>query len=106
MSVSTGFQDLDYSSVFSTPFETIFTEGQYPVESTVLVEVSPDGFAWYESYMGVIQDMIETNEDLNMRGTALGQNGFAYLANGDSHNLFGPSCDQAPEEGYISIIAW
>ena len=92
----------------SEPFETVFQEGQYPVDTMVSVTIaSQNSTENYELFNGNIQEMIESNYDLFIRGTDLsGSSGFGYVCESHMYAHFGTTCDSAPDSGFINIVEW
>ena len=90
------------------PFEVSFEEGQFPIDTVVVITVgSASTGATVEVFRGNIDEMIQTNQDVYIRGTDLdGVSGFAYTTTGHDYAVFGASCDQAPESGAIELFEW
>ena len=95
------------NSKYSEPFETVFQEGEYPIESTVSVLVGSEGSDMTEIYNGNVQNMIENNLDQHIRGSSEGSSGFAYIYEADLHPMFGPSCDSPSDNSDdILLVQW
>ncbi|ELU00255.1 hypothetical protein CAPTEDRAFT_217638 [Capitella teleta] len=88
--------------------EVVFTEGQFPEDAMVMVEVSGRELEgeWLVLYKGNVQEMIESNQDLYLRGANLEnrEGGFAYTSY--NYNVFGNACDEVPTEDYLEILSW
>ena len=73
-----------------------FSEGQYPADARVILQVSIDNQNWVNIFEDNIQSMITTTRDIYLRGSNQGNGtGFAYLS--ERYNVFGESCTAYPQ---------
>ena len=89
-----------------------FPEGEFTPETDVVI-MARGANQWQELYQGNIQDMIETNLDLYVRGNGPDINdidempsgwGFAYIST--EYNVFGEDCNTPPTSGYLHLVIW
>ena len=89
------------------PVRTVvdISEGQYPPDAIVNLQVSTNTVDWYDIFQGHIQTMIDQTFDVYLRSTDLGDDhGFAYVSL--EYNAFADSCDTIPVENFFNITQW
>ena len=77
-------------------------EGHFPAGSTVELEVSGDHNNWFSLFLGNIQNMIQTNQDLYLRVAITNHtSGFGYMDS--EYDLFGDNCGDMPSDADYQV---
>lgn len=81
------------------------SEGEYPPDAIVHVQVSTDALEWHDVYEGHVQSMIDSTFDVYLRSTDLSNGaGFAYVSK--HYNAFSENCHELPRDNYLNIVQW
>ena len=97
--------DEDSWTDFVPKSTTSYSEGQYPLDARVVLQVAIDNQSWVTIFEDNIQNMISKTRDIYLRGSNQGNGtGFAYLS--ERYNVFGESCTTYPRNSadYFILI--
>ena len=83
-----------------------FEEGDYPTDAEVGVQVSLPVIGWFEVSSTNIQSLIESGNDLFIRGNEGNGGGFIYTSY--EYDLFGEDCSTRPDNdaNFIDMFVW
>ena len=104
---SASFALSSHNEWFPLPVRTVvnLSEGQYPTDAVVSLQVSTNGVEWYDIFDGNVQQMIDDAFDVYLRSVDNGNDsGFAYIS--QYYNAFSDSCFEEPTENFLTLIRW